>query len=543
MSDSWKDKYFASLAESEALEQELKQLVLLLRRAVGRLSLVVPHPDKDLASVLDRLNRQVKRDLDQPALEQLLEQLAVVLSRLDREQKAGQLRHQSPWQVLEAVLKACPPPAGREKARRQALKSLRRTDAAEHLTPLFQEVVSLLSPTPAGAGKEAEKPQIPTPAAAAESRPQTVTDPQPVASTTNAVVSDLGRLLLTLMDRLALAGPEASALRGDLGTDLAVADWPAVLERLAVQVEREIQRRAGERDEMVQFLAQLTGQLDSIGEAVTSTVSGYQAESQHREQLICDVQDNVQSLKRDAGGPVALPDLKQLIETRTEDILTQLRRFQQEAAVREDALRSDAAGLEQQFASLKQESEQLKSRLKEAEAIAYRDGLTGLPNRRAYDERLVDELTQALAGGQPLSLVVCDIDHFKKLNDTLGHHAGDRVLESVAKLMTRAAGEEAFAARYGGEEFAIIIPAAAAATAGRVAERVRETVADAAFSYRGKAIKVTLSCGYTELEPNDSPGTLFQRADACLYRAKSNGRNRVEGAGTAVGGPRLSAAR
>jgi diguanylate cyclase (GGDEF)-like protein/PAS domain S-box-containing protein len=153
---------------------------------------------------------------------------------------------------------------------------------------------------------------------------------------------------------------------------------------------------------------------------------------------------------------------------------------------------------------------------------AYRDSLTGLPNRRAFDERLAAEIERGRRYGQVFSLLLFDIDHFKTINDTHGHAVGDQVLQHLARVtLTRLRLADALA-RWGGEEFALLLPETAAAGALRLAEQLREVIAATDFPAIGR---LTVSIGVTEFLPEDNGDRLFRRVDRALYAAKEQGRN------------------
>ncbi len=152
------------------------------------------------------------------------------------------------------------------------------------------------------------------------------------------------------------------------------------------------------------------------------------------------------------------------------------------------------------------------------------DGLTGLYNRRMFQEALIDELSRVKRYSHPLSLIMIDIDHFKKCNDTFGHPVGDEVICMVARTIASMVRATDRAFRYGGEEFAVLLPETAAASGRILAERVRRQI-EADRSVQG--IAVTISCGITGVLPDDTTDTFVKRSDAALYGAKEAGRNRV----------------
>jgi diguanylate cyclase (GGDEF)-like protein len=168
----------------------------------------------------------------------------------------------------------------------------------------------------------------------------------------------------------------------------------------------------------------------------------------------------------------------------------------------------------------------LEKQLKEREQEAHNDQLTGLPNRRALAAMLKDATKKAQQLGEPLTVVMLDIDHFKRCNDNYGHRGGDAVLiELAARLRGEMRGSD-FAARYGGEEFILVLPGCSLILGQRVAERVRQAVARRPVVFEGKTISVTTSLGLAELQPKESPGQAIERADQALYSAKNTGRNR-----------------
>jgi two-component system cell cycle response regulator len=156
-----------------------------------------------------------------------------------------------------------------------------------------------------------------------------------------------------------------------------------------------------------------------------------------------------------------------------------------------------------------------------------RDALTGLPNRRAFDEELAREVARAGRTGAPLALVVLDVDRFKAVNDGHGHPAGDAVLREVAARAAAAVRRGDLAARIGGEEFALLLPGADLAGAAELAGRVRAAVAGAPVPAGAGALAVTVSLGCAALAPGEPAEALLARADARLYEAKRTGRDRV----------------
>jgi diguanylate cyclase (GGDEF)-like protein len=174
---------------------------------------------------------------------------------------------------------------------------------------------------------------------------------------------------------------------------------------------------------------------------------------------------------------------------------------------------------------------ELFRRTRELEQRADTDGLTGLANRRAFDAALDRAIRRARRTREPVSLLLLDLDHFKALNDTAGHMAGDKALRRFGQVLALAARQpDDLAARYGGEEFALILPDTDEAGAVEVARMVAEELASAAVPHpKGIGGVLTASIGATTFDPDNiqDPETLVARADAALYMAKGMGRNQV----------------
>lgn len=170
---------------------------------------------------------------------------------------------------------------------------------------------------------------------------------------------------------------------------------------------------------------------------------------------------------------------------------------------------------------LQEHAEQIESQV----ATASTDPLTGLPNRRAFDDELTRRMAEWRRRGAAFCLVMVDIDYFKRLNDAYGHPAGDRVLCRVAKAIKREIREMDLAARIGGEEFALILPGSSPGDAFRMTERIRAGVAGEAYRIEQAEVRLTVSLGLATAIFNEDAASLIQRTDEALYAAKHAGRN------------------
>lgn len=191
---------------------------------------------------------------------------------------------------------------------------------------------------------------------------------------------------------------------------------------------------------------------------------------------------------------------------------------------------ASSAVLECRLKSANEEVASLQLKLKEAEQHATTDALTGLWNRRSFEDRLTHHMTRCQQTKGNLSLVMLDIDHFKKVNDTYGHLTGDDLLRVIAKTLRDYVKGKDIVCRYGGEEFVILLPDTPLIGAVTVAENIRRHFAQMSWKQKSTGVslgKVTLSAGVSAARSGETMETFVQRADVALYQSKRMGRNRV----------------
>jgi diguanylate cyclase len=193
-------------------------------------------------------------------------------------------------------------------------------------------------------------------------------------------------------------------------------------------------------------------------------------------------------------------------------------------------MRETNKALEERLVLSKTQISSLQQSLEAIRAESLTDPLTGLGNRKYFDRSIEAMVQAALASGEPLSLLMFDIDHFKSFNDSYGHLTGDQVLRLVSMSLKQTIKGQDITARYGGEEFAVVLPNTALRQALTVADHIRRAVMSKELKKKstGEILgRVTISVGVSMLKPDDDTHSLIERADACLYAAKRAGRNRV----------------
>lgn len=190
------------------------------------------------------------------------------------------------------------------------------------------------------------------------------------------------------------------------------------------------------------------------------------------------------------------------------------------------SLRRTQKMLEEEIELRKESEERLKVISLKYQKMATQDYLTGVSNRRFFMERAQEELSRANRYTHPLTFMMMDIDHFKRINDTYGHHAGDQVLKNVASICTDNLRVHDLFGRIGGEEFSAMLPETNLNDAIVVAERIRKSIEEAEWAIDGKKVSCTISIGMSQLnDDSETLDNLMKKADEALYLAKSSGRN------------------
>ncbi len=275
------------------------------------------------------------------------------------------------------------------------------------------------------------------------------------------------------------------------------------------------------------FLNQLNDRLaeaaDGLQLSMKSQNAGIDANRKLRESMRAEVSAMQQSVEQ----ATEIDQLKTEVSDRLDHIVAAMDKHQVEEQQREATLSEQLDALVERVKNMETASATAEQRIEEQRQKALRDVLTQLPNREAYEQRLEQEFERWQRYQRPLSMVVCDIDFFKKINDNYGHQAGDKVLRIIAKTLSKRLRKTDFVARYGGEEFVILMPETEHERAFKVVEGVREAIAQCPFHFKEKPVSITMSFGVTAFRDDDQHEQVFARADKALYQAKEQGRNQT----------------
>ena len=318
---------------------------------------------------------------------------------------------------------------------------------------------------------------------------------------------------------------QTNHLTQQLQTKLGSEVFKATLEESVALLLNIKQHVLSEQEEIEDFLSSITRQLTELGVHASGASAVSQESSIIRNKLDQSVSKQMQDLHQSSVKATKLDPLKQLIKIRLESIAQQISEHQQQEEQQSHGTQEQLQKMASKIQVMESESRDLKYKLQIAHDQALRDSLTGLPNRLAYEERLATEAARWRRYKTPLTMIIWDVDHFKKINDNFGHKAGDKTLLLIANLLTKNCRQTDFVARFGGEEFIMLLPDTSKESGLILAEKIRTIIAKSGFNAGGKAISVTISCGITQYLNEDSFDSLFERADQGLYSAKNKGRN------------------
>ena len=321
--------------------------------------------------------------------------------------------------------------------------------------------------------------------------------------------------------------PLSKLLRGNNNKNL----FPDIIKMLesCIEVLVDIYHSIkSEQEKLEHYLQQLTVQLSDLDSDVMATEDLRLTVQRSSNEVDIAVHAEVSEMEDSISKEMNLDCLKTAIQNRLLAIKEHMTGFRQ----REDEYNEQSSRLigrlSKRLYQMEKEVDRLRVQICEKHKQSLSDTLTGLPNRKAYDEHIEQELKYAIRKRKPLTLLIFDIDYFKKVNDKFGHVTGDNILKRLASVLSETIREGDFLARYGGEEFAIVMSNTALKQAEEIAERLRATVQAHPFQYKNRHIDLTISGGLAQLRKDDTYESLFERADNALYVAKESGRNRIE---------------
>jgi len=337
----------------------------------------------------------------------------------------------------------------------------------------------------------------------------------------------VGQLLGQLLQQVSLDPKAEARARGLQKTLLGSNDWSVLRDGLDQVAELVIEAVTRSQREFEAFLTRLDERLETLRQHFSEQTEMYESRQDDTATLDPEIRDELERVGDDIANSHDLGSLKQSVSQRLEFIGNTMERFRNRELERENLMAGQLEAMQEKVAAMEAHSEQMQAQVRKERERAMTDLLTQLPNREAWQERLMFEFNRWQRYQKPLTVSVIDIDLFKKVNDSYGHKAGDRVLQLVSReLRTRLRATD-FIARYGGEEFVLLLPETTVEAARAVIDKLRNRVAGLPFHFGGEPVSVTFSAGATEFREGDSVESGFDRADRALYQAKDAGRNQT----------------
>jgi len=552
---NWREKYLNALDEQEQLEKNCASQQELLRSALVRVSVAADGQDETLDQIMAKLREKLRGGINPTEMGSLLAQLEDAALAFERQRELGA---QDIRQALEDVAS----PLHKVKLSRAVKKELNdyltqlpQRSKKAHLYPaLLQQLASIQQQ----ALSEIEQPKTglfdKILGSKTSAKTETVNDasdeeliadlppisyPQPSpppplnnplavdknylsAEYSTQIIRVLSQFFTSLENNEDSIKTKVDAMRRKLEQGVSVDTLIPLLDSVRDLV---MEAYLAANQAFATYLKNVNQELAEIYMLLGGAVKNTRDERAASRKLQAKVMREMSDLESTAASATDINQLKDTVKSQLGNIRQVIDHYQQTDQAQQ-FLAEQLQTLGAKIKTMEVEAEKSRTTLEKHRQKALLDPLTELPNREAYNERASAEVQRWQRYGRPLTIAIFDIDHFKNINDSYGHQAGDRVIKVIGRSIAKRLREVDFFCRYGGEEFVALMPETDSHTALVVLEKVRDAIANTAFNYKDQPISITLSVGLTEFKTNDSLETAFERADQALYTVKATGRNR-----------------
>jgi diguanylate cyclase len=505
--ETWKKKYYTGLEKLEKQDNQLKALDELLRDGFARLSLAAEGHDPDVDRELKKLRKLARGKHEMDELRAALTKVAKLVRQPETAatpaERAAEPAASTAWQAIDELISELHLPP----AEKSALARTRSEKAAGRMEQQWQALLHELSLL---INRHLDSQAL---AGDADGAPTTAT---------NSILLELLHCIPLppeLVDRL-------EGIRSRLQHTVQDNEWPKLLNDIADLIAEMRRRVESEKNDLERFLVQLTQRLREIDTSLQGATTDRRTSYESGQALDQSVREQVGKIETSMQQSQSLDQLKSAIHGHIDAIRVRMETHRHEEDRRQRTMEQRLEEMGSKLRQFERETGELRNTLQVRRDQARMDALTGVPNRLGWDEQLSQQLQRWQRYQTPLALLVLDVDHFKNINDEYGHKAGDKALQLIARQLRQSLRDTDFMARYGGEEFTVLITDASVSRVADVAEKLRQSVAATEFHFHGQRVAISLSCGYAVIRKEDSGDSLFQRADAALYRAKALGRNR-----------------
>jgi diguanylate cyclase len=547
--DRWKHKYLNLIDDHEKLEKRFEDHTAQLRRAIIRLTVVAEGRDQDLDSQLEE-TRVLLRKEQITGLSRALESIEKGFERWQSHQ--GTVHDDLSQALIKIETQYEGLPSSLTNMVKKVRKQARNTDKAQLLMALSQVIAQWanamadqIENTPEAAVKNSwfgrlfnkEQKEQEEANAASETQVERISSvgDQPYEIETDKaknegldnLSSEAGKVLSSLITKLTLPDteqPRAAQLLLKVNAGL---NWYELVPALEILSDLVVSALGTEQEEFDAFLKNLNDRLNALqkwlnhGEDLETKFSSASKDFDQKMRGHLDELKDVLA----TGGTQAL---KGSVSHQLDEVFVTLDTFKLDQRSREVEFQQHIKEMGKKLHDMQAELQEAKEQLNSSQMVAMTDSLTQLPNRGAYDIYIEKEYERYRRYGGGLSLLICDVDKFKSINDSYGHQAGDKVLQLISAQVKKGTRDTDFLARYGGEEFVVILPESDAKAAFLVGEKIREQVAKSPFHFKGKRVQITISCGIASFKEGFRIEQVFDAADKALYKAKQHGRNQCQ---------------
>jgi diguanylate cyclase len=550
---SWKDKYLRELEAAETQQARWDTEKNLLLRMLVRTSLASEGQSAELDTLLARLREDIRKGhLDPNGWQHLQERIDRKVSALDDRKSEADRRLRSIFEKLLAGLRG----HNAFQPVKDHLKDLeKRLRKPETFRGAFNEwLADFATALQAGidtdnglqpgrssqkglfdrlfdrSSRENQCEDSPAPAPPPGDEAPTIDLEPPCRDETDQrlrIARRVGQLLGQLLEQIVLEPASEARARRLQESLLCSDDWNELREGLSGVAELVIAAVTRSQREFEAFLRRLDERLDTLKKYFVEQENAQAGRLGASAELDQEIQQELEAFGQKVEASQDFQGLKASVSGHLTSIREAVGRFRTKESEREKYLAEQLSAMHEKLAAMETQAESAKVELREQRQRAMTDVLTQLPNREAWQDRLAVEYQRWRRYRNSLTLAVLDIDLFKRVNDSYGHKAGDRVLQLVAKALQDRLRQTDFIARYGGEEFVMLFPETSAEAAKAVLDGLRGHVQALPFHFRGDPVSVTFSAGVACFETNDEPDEVFDRADRFLYQAKKAGRDQV----------------
>ncbi|WP_190294973.1 GGDEF domain-containing protein [Marinobacter sp. R17] len=522
----------------EAGQKDWQEERYTLQRLLVRTSLFASGQDAAIDKLLGELRDVLRRETcDLGILRQVQTRLDQALERLDEKRSRSERDlHQALERILDQVEQT-------ESAVRKQFRSLEKRIAdlgpdSESMASWLTELATLLEshretldqPEDRGWRRFFSRQRhdaMPGPAGRPIENALVSLSEDPADDPRVNIARRVGELLEHVLRQVALepsAHARAQHLKQLLDQSM---EWPELRDALNEIVDLVIAAVSRSRNEFEAFLRRLDDRLAALKANCQAQAEARQDQRDASDRLNQAVSSRLEDMGQAVETSTSLDDLKASVSRNIQSLSSSFQAYREDECRREKALENELAAMQEKLAGMEAYSEQVQEQLRAERSRALTDMLTQLPNREAWQQRLQFEFERWQRYRHPASLAILDIDHFKTVNDSFGHKAGDRVIQLVAKVLCDRVRTTDFVARYGGEEFVLLLPETPVDKAYTVIDDLREHIADLPFHFQDEPVGITISAGLVAFEQAETPEELFDMADKALYRAKDAGRNQV----------------